>query len=310
MAETNGHRLIEMCSNARDSVLIVAPFVKDHALRQVLDAIPSAISAVTCITRWLPEEVANGVSDLEVLDQIRSRRSARLLLHPRLHGKLYRIDSRCLVGSANVTGKGLGWRSPSNLELMLEVSVGDPDVLAFEEQLLSTSMVADDEMRNAIRAAADLLISEGRTSNESTDDELTAIGLDQWLPTCPTPDRLWNVYDGRDLWRLVQSALEAGQRDLAVIGVPSRLPRSVFNRYVESTLMEMPIVQEIDRRASVGLSGDEAIVLLERSYDITAQPYSTAEMWEILKAWLEHFRPRTYRRTPYGEILVRGREIT
>src|SRR3546814_15701150 len=87
-------------------------------MARLLGAIPDDI-AVTCVTRWRPDEIAAGVSDLEVFDLIRARASGTLLLQPHLHAKLYRTGDRRLLGSANISGRALGWHEPANLEILL-----------------------------------------------------------------------------------------------------------------------------------------------------------------------------------------------
>ena len=75
--------------------------------RSLLDVIPTA-THLHCVTRWLPQEVAAGVSDPEILDMLEERGNFTLSLVDRLHAKLYIAGERCLAGSANVTLAGLG----------------------------------------------------------------------------------------------------------------------------------------------------------------------------------------------------------
>ena len=60
-----GTELSKLCAEARNEVLLVAPFIKVTVLEKLLNEIPSNIS-IRCITLWFPEEVVAGVSDLEV----------------------------------------------------------------------------------------------------------------------------------------------------------------------------------------------------------------------------------------------------
>src|SRR5947199_2775416 len=130
MAGVHGDKLLELCPSASETLVIAAPFIKDTVLARVLDVLPSTVRRVTCITRWFPEEIAAGVSDLEIFDRLAAYQNARLLLHPHLHAKLYRADHRCLVGSANLTNRALGWSSPPNLELLVELDATFPELVA------------------------------------------------------------------------------------------------------------------------------------------------------------------------------------
>jgi hypothetical protein len=77
----SGTLLSDLCRAARRDLLLVAPFIKVGALRRILDVVPQTIP-VTCVTRWRPEEIAAGVSDLEVWPLLNDRpRSSMWLAH-------------------------------------------------------------------------------------------------------------------------------------------------------------------------------------------------------------------------------------
>src|SRR5690348_16210342 len=109
MSETPGDQLLVLLGSAEAEALICAPFVKLHALSRLLDVIDSA-ARIELFTRWRPEEVAAGVSDTSVLAVVEDR-GGSVWLHDQLHAKVFRADGQVLVGSANVTGKALGWSS-------------------------------------------------------------------------------------------------------------------------------------------------------------------------------------------------------
>lgn len=71
-------------------------------------------SECICVTRWLPEDIASSVCDLDILDDVMGVSGGRLLVHPHLHGKYYSNGRDSLVGSANLKVRGLGWHNPSN----------------------------------------------------------------------------------------------------------------------------------------------------------------------------------------------------
>ena len=111
-----GDDLTSLLSSAERSALIVAPFIRTAALSRLLDSIPDVVET-SVATRWRPADILAGASDLGVFD-LTEDRSVPLLLRHDLHAKLFAADDRCLVGLANVTAAALGWRTPSNLELL------------------------------------------------------------------------------------------------------------------------------------------------------------------------------------------------
>lgn len=307
----HGDRLLDLCRGAMQSVLVVAPFIKDHVLARVCDVLAPTVTSFTCVTRWFPEEVAAGVSDLEIFDRLAARPGSRLLLHPHLHAKLYRADRRCLIGSANLTGRALGWASPPNIELLVELDADTADLAALEAQLIAAAVPVTAAMRDAVRATADKLKAANRVPQFSAvETDSTAPSPQIWLPTCTTPDRLWNVYANYEPWQLVSSAAVAAEADLAALGPPTGLLRPTFNQYIASALRQMPLVMEVDRRAATGITDEQAIALIAAAAGADPLPYPPAGMWEVLKAWLAHFFPGIYRRSAQGEVLVRGRQIT
>lgn len=301
-----GEHLLEGMRAARTSVLLVAPFIKADVLRRLLGE-TAAYVRVTIVTRWIPAEIAAGVSDLEVFDIVSERRDTVLLLNPLLHAKLYRIDHVYSFGSANLTGKALGWRAPANLELLHSVPGLTSELRAFEEALVRSSMAADARYRDEIHRQAERLIELGLTATDlaaAETDDLPAA----WLPHCPTPEWLWEVYSDPDAARrrMVESAFETAKEDLKSLRVGPGLSEVQLYRSVISALNQMPLIQSIDGRAVAGIGATEATALIQAAGPVLS-PYSAPEMWEILLAWLQYFYPDRYRRESTGEMLHRGR---
>ena len=80
-----------------------------------------------------------------------ARTGAELYVHPLLHAKLYRFDDTAFFGSANLTGKALGWTAPANLELLHASPEMLPDLVAFEADLLKSALRVDAAYRDIVR---------------------------------------------------------------------------------------------------------------------------------------------------------------
>ena len=126
--------IIELLSSARKSALIVAPFVRSESLSPLLDSVPLNIETVV-VTRWRPADLLAGVSDLDIYD-VAEEKAVQLHLRNDLHAKMFAADDKCLVGSVNVTHTALGWRSPSNFELLTPVARTASHIVEFENALL------------------------------------------------------------------------------------------------------------------------------------------------------------------------------
>src|SRR5581483_9405140 len=248
-----GDRLLRTVRGAHHSASLVAPFIKADVLRRVLGETAASVR-VTVVTRWIPAEIAAGVSDLEVFDIVGARENAVLLLNPLLHAKLYRLDDVYLFGSANLTGKALGWRAPANLELLHDAPGLAADLRAFEENLIRSSMPADaryrDEIRKQVEQLLELGLDAAALAAAETDDLPPT-----WLPRCPTPERLWEVYSDPEAARrrMVESAFDAAIEDLSSLRLGPGLSETQLYRSVVAALNQMPLIQSIDVRTAAGL---------------------------------------------------------
>jgi hypothetical protein len=302
-----GGGLLELVQGASTRLVVAAPYIKSPALRRLISALPESITSFLCVTRWLPEDIASGVCDLEILDDVSCVKGGVLLVHPHLHAKYYAAGAQCLVGSANLTGRGLGWHSPPNVELLVSLPADFAGLREWEAALIQSAVRATVELRDQLRKEAERLKAANSVSRppevEASDAEEYS-GL--WVPACPVPDRLWLVYQGRGADRMVSSAYESALRDLEALRPPNGLAQPLFEAYVSGILRQMPVMAEIDRLAASGLTDSQALEFLAEHLPPSAST-SFEQSWRILKLWLTHFFPTSYRVETGQEILVRGR---
>ena len=304
-----GEGVIELIRSATNRIFIAAPYIKSPSICRLLDAAPNTLSECICVTRWLPEDIASGVCDLEIFEDVLKVKGGQLLVHPHLHAKYYSNGQQSLVGSANLTARGLGWHTPSNVELLVSLPADFPGLVEWEQKLLSSSVTATNQLRERIRAKAEQLEQTGPLHyapevEKNTEEEKAAV---LWVPLCPVPDRLWEVYCGRGADRMVSSAFEAAQKDLAALSPPSGLTEDLFTAYIAGILRQMPLLTEIDKlAAAAGLTDTKAYEFLaERLVGVNDHK----QHWRIIKLWLVHFFPSSYRLETGQEVLVKGREL-
>ena len=301
-----------MLRQAQNDVIIVAPYIKTYTLRRLISDLSHELTSLTCVTRWLPEDIAAGVSDLDIFSIINTKQGGRLLVHPHLHAKYYRGDERCLLGSANLTSRGLGWTTPANVELLVELPWESQGLMKWEKALLFSSVPATQQMRDQISQEATRI--QGLHENVGIPEVEEGQEEDQaatyWVPKCSIPDRLWDVYSGLDSEiTMLASTRETAQHDLRVLKPPLGLSKPLFEAYSAGILKQMPLFMTIDTRASNGLSDTEAHAFLEGHLG-NRSPYSPKETWEVLKAWLIHFMGSSYRVETREDVLVRGQRLS
>lgn len=302
MRECLGDLLVESSAGARE-VVLVAPFVKASTFERLLTALPSS-AGVKLFTRWAPEEIAAGVSDLAVWDLVRDRCGAHVWLVPQLHAKYYRFDRVVYVGSANLTAAALGWCTAPNLELLLQV---DPvAVEGFESRLFARALLVDEDIYEATRAAV-FALTAGAPPPPTYEDALAA---SPWFPVSPHPQHLYDCYRGRREF-VLDSVFEDGQRDLVALRLPPGLSRAAFDAVVAARLRDLAALAAVDVAAADGVTRQLGSDIL-REHGVpdhpAGDPYAN---WDTLRAWLLRFFGRRYREKPtlVGPCLERSSVI-
>ena len=176
--------------------------------------------------------------------------------------------------------------------------------------MIDSAVLATEDLRDRIMREAERLKEAGtvRRVPEVEVDSGHETGAAQWTPACPVPERLWNVYRGGGTGTMVSSAREAARRDLAALALPAGLQKELFEAYVAGILRQMPLMAEIDRLASTGLTDSEAHEFLSEKPGGDL-PHPPDQAWRVLKAWLVHFFPQSYRLEAGQEVLVKGKKL-
>ena len=307
-----GAAVVDLVENASDRLVIVAPYIKSGTFRRLLASVPGTVAELTCITRWLPEDIASGVCDLEIFNDILNVPGGRLLVHPHLHAKYYSNGRQTLVGSANLTSRGLGWHIPANVEILVALPAEFPGLANWESMLLESAIEATEQLYRQLSIQADQLKQAG-SLHHSPEVELETGEPDWftlWVPQCPVPERLWEVYCGGGGDTMVSSAYKAAQDDLEALSPPQGLTETLFKAYVTGILRQMPLLAELDKLAVDGLTDTKAHEFLSHHLDGHHDDMNEyVQVWRISKMWLTYFFPEAYRLETGQDILVKGREL-
>ena len=302
--------MTNLCQQAKGEVLLVAPFIKVDSLKKIFASIPPEVEKIMVITRWIPKEIASGVSDLEIFDLITKRPNATLLLHPCLHAKYYRADTSCLVGSANITATALGWCQIANIELLVEVNPEAKIIKDMELHLSTYSITATDSMRAAMQIEVDAL--KLKMKDLQIEDERTEIRLNSiWLPTCNKPEYLYKIYSGQDTSNLLSSVIKAGELDISALSLVPGMSEDSFQKYISAIFENTSIALEIQEITKGTGATDEAAEAIIKKYcdQMTTPIYDSDIYWGIFKKWMMYFFPKRYRIRAAAEVLEMAKEI-
>ena len=323
-----GSQLVDACKAVGEnaSVLLVAPFIKEGALRKILSHCAPE-QHLQVITRWRLDEIAAGASDPEIWELLKSRASASLWLRANLHAKYYRFGSTCYIGSANVTDSALGWSGRPNLELLAQLPPGETELAGFEEKLrkncvkvsqhlyeqlvqlreeyeqLDNRPAAPDHLRfNAAQSMG--LVSEPEVGSGMSEPQ--QVNHERWIPHLRYPEELYRAYTG-DLDALTTATRRHGLRDLRFLNIPEGLPEEAFNKEVKWQLLQMPVVQKVDNYVQVSRRFGAVRDYLQTLPCSEEPGFNATEAWQTLMRWLLYFLEDRYdcQEANYSEIFVR-----
>jgi hypothetical protein len=292
-----GADLCAALGRSSSSVTLVAPFIKCSALKRLLEAIPASVP-VSIITRWRPLEIAMGVSDLEVMDQCLARKCSRLLLLNSLHAKYYRADESVFVGSANLTGTGLGWSRSPNIEILHQLH-NDEGWRRFELRLFETAIPVTEKLRQAVKlAAADLpelsaVRSADATLPASLDTPGQSTGEGRWLPRSRFPEAIRDCYLGRQSM-VTQAAMLAAQADIAALALPSGLSDDRFLPYLKATLLQQPWVDVLRKISRDRPRFGELRKRVRTQFSAELTDRDPTEITQTLIRWSTYFLPESF----------------
>ena len=303
--------MTSLLKEAKREVVVVAPFIKANAITRLIECVDVEHVKFDCVTRWIPEDIAAGVCDIDIFDLIDCIPHGRLWVNERLHAKYVRVDQRCIVGSANITESALGWRTPANLELMIDVSFEFQNLQNWEQSLFDSSNIVDDAYRDLVWERSSAL---GKDRNhEQNFDFLIGSKIDKrWIPSYSEPSKLYRIYDG-DLTNenMPESAHKFAIHDLNVLGIPSRMLERDFNSVVAKQLHELEIFHEVLDASS---RGKDAGVDMTGVMEITmCHINDAAECRNVARRlidWIRHFLGDEYKAEAEVVRLIKARSTS
>ncbi|MFE3874905.1 phospholipase D family protein [Kitasatospora sp. NPDC059146] len=272
----------QLLATATDRVILVAPFIKKEVFQATLGAVPARVEEITCVTRWSVPEVAAGVSDPEIAELAKRDGRASIRLCHNLHAKLYVADDRCLVGSANLTGKATGRVPAANVELLVEADTAHPEVQRVLAALEATTVPGTVELAEQIREQASLMRADEdspRVVVPGQDEQ-----SDRWLPETRNPERLYRVYNGRHR-HIGNDVLVGVLRDLAHLDIGPGLDEQAFGAEVLARLHAMPELRALTAAGRMNLA-DAQTELLAAGELSAEQAQRTVE---TIASWLHYF---------------------
>ncbi|MHC5354701.1 phospholipase D-like domain-containing protein [Myroides sp. LJL115] len=132
-------------------VILFSPYIKLEALRKI----NASNSIKQIIVSWSIEDLIKGVSDIELYDYCK-KQGITLYRNPRIHLKvLWNGDQNIILGSANITNRGLALIEKYNFELAAGLEKVDLNTQVYLRRIINESIVVDDDLFSRIKRSVE-----------------------------------------------------------------------------------------------------------------------------------------------------------
>lgn len=304
--ETHFDWLTGLARSAQTRVILIAPFIKSGVITSLVGQLALGVS-LTVYTRWDPEEILHGVSDVSVWLTIADRAESSLSLVQNLHAKVYIFDDAAVVGSSNLTQSALaGTRAGGNLEILISAQVSDPAVTMVLDECCTNGMLVTEsvyssylvfEQQRDARPAGGLGEERYRRADCLVDE--------RWLPRTRDPKLVLVGYSGQtDV--LSKSVVQDVSYDLFGLGLrDTELSRDELRVRVTLALSTHPLIVALRSFVSRPRKFGELVDWLQDRNEVE-RPRAELFAQNIFR-WVIEFIPGefSYSRPNYTEVLSR-----
>ncbi len=284
----------ELLGDAQESVLLVSPFITSQLFESILKEVDNDVQ-VTLVTRFRPDEIAKGLNSLKLFDVLRERSRGELRLSYHLHAKYYRADDSVILGSGNLTNKGLNTFPGGNHEIMIQVDRSFAGIDQFETKILAESTIPSEENIADLNEMVECLklIAIDRKIQLIPSVEIRSESPSDWMPLCESPSSVFNVYLN-DLKEIDQKIVQDAKIDLSYLSIPTGINEEQFKKYIRIVIQQSGIMSafkiELDRNRKLDkVIGIEIIV---KKFDRDRE--EAEKLWFSSINWLAYFFPEKF----------------
>ena len=130
---------------AKGNLHIISAFCKTHTLKTLIDGNLSSDKLIKkLLVRFLPTDILSGATDLKLYEYCK-KHNWEMYVNIYVHAKTYVFDGiRCIVGSNNLTNRGMGIGFLGNQEISTFADLSASDMLKINNLFLSSTKMNDD----------------------------------------------------------------------------------------------------------------------------------------------------------------------
>ncbi len=225
-------------------LFIIAPFIKLDALQSLLEHCED-VSALKVIVRWDGSDIANRVSDLEIYEEL-TRRGVPLYRHPSIHLKVLVFNQNwAFHTSGNITKKGLGLASKSNVEIGAQIRLTAKDWIELYRLLEDATRIDDRLYEIASRYRDGNAITTHTTPplvlDSANDKQFSKLSL----PAMQSPIDLYKIYQNPERYINEPDTYAAFVHDMLLYDIPLNLNSENFYSKLGKNFKDHPFINKM-----------------------------------------------------------------
>lgn len=139
-------KLDEELQRTENQIQIISAFCTLSALQRIEDRLKKSIANKKLLVRFTLADILSGITDASLYEFCKESGWEMFVLF-NLHAKTYIFDNnRCIIGSANMTNRGLNISSNANVEMSCSLEQIEKEDLKKIESLYDTAIKMDDKV--------------------------------------------------------------------------------------------------------------------------------------------------------------------
>jgi hypothetical protein len=234
------------------SLRVYSPFIRVGKLHEILNGKKCEF----IVTRWLPGDILQGVTDFKELFDYCNSNDIKLYRNPNIHLKVIQRDDNALhYGSANITKRGMGSDLDQiNLELSGVNFMPDFEDILYLEKILRSSHLVDQFYFNQLEQQIKDLEKNFKKTEPIPDFTVEIKRSDKFLlsalPMSASPEILWTIYSTTDRALFGQADIDSAKHDITNYSIPAGLDRTSFFEYLQEKVNSHPFIAALKKAIS------------------------------------------------------------
>ena len=189
-------QIITEISKTTDSLQVISAYCKENAIEFLNNHITSELFNKRLMVRFTLDDILSGSSDISVYEYCKAN-AWQMFLRFDLHAKTYIFDrKRCIVGSANLTSRGIGLCALPNYEIATLAEIDDEEQSKIDS-LFNNAILMTDDLYQMMKHQVETASSNPITSRKNWSEDILSLFVPDCsilftydLPNCHSPHNL------------------------------------------------------------------------------------------------------------------------